>query len=153
MSLTTQRGYAYGVSLLIIGAVLWPAARTPPVDSFPLSNLPMFSHARPTEAAIEHVVAIGSDGNMRPVPPSLVAGAEVLQTKAAISYAIRRGRASRIKLCTTVAARLAPRDDWTEYTHVEVRRDHYHVLNYFDGNTTPLTTQRYARCKIKRAAP
>lgn len=153
MSAFGERVYAYSVSVALIGAVLWPTVRTPPVDSFPLSTLPMFSRKRPAEVLIDHVVAVNGEGVVTVVPPSLVAGSEVLQTKAAITYAVRRGPAASLKLCHTVAERLAKRDNWTHATRVEVRRDRYHVLKYFDGHNKPLKSLAFARCPIERTAP
>ena len=144
--------YAYVVSLALVAAVLWPALRTPPQDSFPLSTFPMFSRKRPAEVLIDHVVAVDEQGVAQVVPPQLVAGVEVLQTKVAIAHAVRSGKAGRQRLCREVAARLASEPAWRHAKRVEVRRDRFAVLKYFSDSRKPLHTQVYARCNIGPAS-
>ncbi len=148
MSTQGSAAYAYAVSLVLIGAVMWPAVRTPPQDSFPLSTFPMFSRKRPAEVLIDHVVAVDDRGVAQVVPPQLVAGADVLQTKVAIAHAVRSGGAGRQRLCREVAARLAKEPDWRHAKRVEIRRDRFAVLKYFSDSREPIHSQVYVRCKV-----
>ncbi|MEM1030580.1 MAG: hypothetical protein AAGN82_09530 [Myxococcota bacterium] len=123
-------------------------------DSFPLSTFPMFSRARPTELALDHVVLVGPEGHREPVPPALVFSREVLQTKVAVQRAVRRGRGPALALCREVAGRLAssPSPPAVGAT-VEVRTDRYHVLRYAEGDDTPLEQRVHARCPVIVAVP
>lgn len=152
MRLADHPLYAYAAGLVLVGAVLWPMFRSPPKDSFPLSTFPMFSHHRPAQMDIDHVVAVNTKRQPRVVPPGMVAGSEVLQTKVAIAHAVRRGRGASLKLCRDVAARLATSDDYADVVFVEVRRDRYDVLGYFSGEPKPLSSRVFARCVVRRTA-
>lgn len=149
------RAWAYLVSLALIGAVLWPLQQNEPKDSFPLSIYPMFSKARPTEASIDHVVAVATDGRQQAVPPHLVASGEVLQAKVAISHTLERGRRGAEELCRKVAAALVDQPDWSWAERVEVRSDRYLVLGYFSGARKPVWSRVHARCPLhpERGAP
>ena len=140
--------YAYTVSAIVLGLVLAPALRAPTYDSFPTSSYPMFARDRAREATVAHVVAISDDGRHRPIPPPLVANDEVLQAAATIHAALRRKKA--MKLCLDVAERVAVHPDWVEFTWLEVPRDRYDVITYFEGETKPKDRDIRARCRIKR---
>jgi hypothetical protein len=129
------------VSVAMLAAVASPLWHG--VDSFPLSTFPMFSKARPAEVDIDHVVAVDAQGNRWALPPSLVMRGEVLQTKVAITEAIR-GRRAR-DLCRDVAARLED----PAVVSVEVRSDRYRVSEYF-ANRKPIESRVHARCKVPR---
>ncbi len=148
MSSPAAAVYAYAVSAIVLGAVLAPAFRAPTYDSFPTSSYPMFARDRAREATVAHVVAISDDGRHRPIPPPLVANDEVLQAAATIHAALRRNKA--MKLCLDVAERVALDPDWTEFTWLEVTRDRYDVITYFEGETKPKGRDIRARCRIKR---
>ena len=145
-----RRAWAYSVSLLLVGAVLWPLQQRPPRDSFPLSTYPMFSRKRPTELSIDHVVAI-ADARQEAVPPNLVASGEVLQAKATITQKLRRGRRGAEELCREVAERLQGEGDWSWARHLEVRSDRYLVLGYFSGSKKPIWSRMHARCDLRGA--
>ncbi len=153
MSLLNRPALAYAISIALVGAVLSPMIGEVPKDSFPLSTFPMFSHKRPATVEIDHVVAIDDNHDVHVVPPQLVAGSEVLQTKAAIAHAVNRGKQARRKLCRDVAARLAQDDDYRRIKRVEVRRDRFNVARYFSESKKPLHTQVFVRCSLPRQAP
>ena len=127
---------AWAVAVVTLGAVASPL-REGAQDSFPLSNFPMFSNARPAEAEIEHVVAVAGE-RREAIPPGMVASGEVLQTKVAISQTVQRGRAACRKLCREVAARVADDDAFAWAEEVHVRADRYQVLGYFTSSRRPL---------------
>lgn len=147
-----QRVWAYGVSLALVGAVLWPLQQQRPKDSFPLSTYPMFSRKRPTEVSIDHVVGVGPGGRQEAIPPDLVASGEVLQAKITISQKLRRGRRGAEELCEQVAARLAGRSAYAWVERVEVRSDRYLVVGYFTGARKPVWSRRHAQCAVPGAS-
>jgi len=148
MSSRAAVAYAYVASAIVLGVVAAPALRAPTYDSFPASSYPMFARDRPREATISHVVAISDDGRHRPIPPPLIANDEVLQAAATIHAALRRDQA--MKLCRDVAERVAAHPDWVEFTWLEVTRDRYDVITYFEGETKPKSRDTRARCRIQR---
>ncbi len=145
------RVYGYVVSALFLGAVLYPLQTDPPRDSFPLSTFPMFSKARPAFISIGHVMGVGADGQLRPLPPAIVASGEVLQAKVAIRSTIQRGRRATRELCSQVQRRVAEDSDLSWVQWVEVRTDRYQVAGYFSGARKPVSTQEHARCRVERA--
>lgn len=145
-----ERGYGYVVSVVLLGAMLYPLQTEPQRDSFPLSTYPMFSIARPAFIEIGHVVGVGADDQRRPLPPELVASGEVLQAKVAILATIQRGRRAVRDLCAEVSARIASDPSLSWVVWVEVRTDRYQVAGYFSGAKQPLSGRLHARCKVPR---
>lgn len=140
-------------SVGLLGALLWPILRDPPTDGFPLSNYPMFSHAKEHEnARIVHVVGVSREGRHRPVPPELLGSEEVMQASQTVQVAIARGHAR--ELCRHTAARVTDDPDHGDIEHLEVRTDFYDAVAYFAGDTKPHGTQIHARCSVPpEAAP
>jgi len=136
-----KRAGAYIVSAALIAAVWLPVIQN--TDSFPLSNYPMFSKARPSIAHIDHAVGVLPNGDTEVIPPNIVGSGEVLQAKTIVSHTIRRGRRAAGKLCRAIAGR-AP-----NYERIEIRSDSYDVLGYLDGNTKPVKSRVHARCTAR----
>jgi len=135
----------FSVGLLLI--VLLPILRDPPRDGFPLSNYPMFSHARDRATAeIVHVVGLSSEGRHRPLGPELLGTAEVMQAHQTVRVAIRRGHAR--ELCRRVAQRVRTEPEHADLHHLEVRTDHYDAIAYFAGDKRPRQTRVHARCTV-----
>jgi hypothetical protein len=132
------------VSTVVLGAILWPMLRDPPIDSFPLSTYPMFSRHRPKVIALDHVVGVRADGSREVIPPGTVASREVLQTKVLIRDTVRRGPRAALALCREVAARVSAAD----FHRIEIRHDAYRVLPYFEGDRAPVKSRVHARCKV-----
>jgi hypothetical protein len=132
-------------SLVIVGLTLAPMIRDR--DSFPLSNYPMFSsqRARPWIAV---VVGIDDQGSQRPIPPRLVANAEVMQAAQTIANAVARKQAK--PLCERVAARIADEPEWRTTIVVEVQSRQFDPRTYFTQpeGRTPLKVRKRARCKV-----
>lgn len=146
-----ERAYGYVVSVLLLGAMLYPLQTEPKRDSFPLSTFPMFSKSRPAFIALDHVVGIGTDGKRtEPIPPEVVFSSEVLQTKVAIRNTVRRGRRASRALCTEVRKRVAAMPDLSWVDWVEVRTDRYQVAGYFTGAREPVWSRKHARCRVDR---
>lgn len=116
-------------------------------DSFPLSNYPMFSSNR-AQPWISVVVGIDAQGEQRPIPPRLVANAEVMQAAQTIANAVKRRQAK--PLCERVAARIAQEPDWQTAVAVEVQSRQFDPRTYFlsaEGRE-PLRVRKRARCPV-----
>lgn len=146
--------YAYGVSAAMLGLVLWPALRSPPVDGFPLSTYPMFSQGRrdPT-AVVERAVGVTADGQRRPVPPRLVGSEEVLQARALVARSLAQGGGASRALCRDIAARVAAAPAFADVVSVELRADTFDAVAFLAGREEPLRSKVHVRCKCKEGAP
>lgn len=152
MSDLASRALPYGVSLLVLGAVVSPALSSTPTDGFPLSTYPMFSHGRTDPmATMNHVVGRTTAGVEHPIPPRLVANDEVLQAKAVVDRAVRQGAATQRELCVAVADRLRTETgELAEVTSVEVRSATYDSVKYFTEDAPPVKTKVFAQCPVPR---
>lgn len=132
-------------SAALIGLTLAPGFTGE--DSFPLSNYPMFSSATP-HPWVAVVVARDAQGNQWPIPPGLVANAEVMQAAQTIANAVKRGQAKL--LCERVAARIADEPDWHSAVEVQVQSRQFDSKTYFSSpeGREPLRVRRRARCKV-----
>jgi hypothetical protein len=132
-------------SVVMIGLTIMPGFTDR--DSFPLSNYPMFSSAK-LQPWIAVVVARDAQGQQRPVPPRLVANAEVMQAAQTIGLAVKRGQAKA--LCERVAARIADEPDWQTAVEVQVQSRQFDPRTYFTSaeGREPLRVRRKARCPV-----
>jgi hypothetical protein len=101
------RVYAAAVSLALIGAAVWPVAREPREDSFPLSTYPMFASRRPTRQTYRYALGVTANGERRTLSPLLVGTGEVLQAIRVIDRAVAGGQGAMREMCRTIAARVA----------------------------------------------
>lgn len=145
-----ERALAYGLSLLVLGAMLSPLLRHPDDDSFPLSTYPMFSHARPRELTMVHALGIDAAGERAPLPPMISAGnREVLQSMATLQQAVRAGRAAA--QCDEIAARVLADGSLAHVVSVEIATDTFDAVAYFEeGRTAPIARSAHARCEVPR---
>lgn len=144
-----RRWWGVCVSLVMLGAAVYPALRDPPKDGFPLSTYPMFSHGRKSpRARIRHVVAIDAQGKEVMVPPKMVANDEVMQAVMTVARAVKQKRAPQ--LCGRVAAQIHERGelDGIVPVRVEVRTDVYDAVAYFEGDTRPRRSKVHATCEV-----
>ena len=102
-----MRAFAAAVSLALIAATLWPVARDPRADSFPLSTYPMFAWKRETRQTFRYALGETAGGERRILSPGLVGTGEVLQALQVIGRAVAAGRGEATKLCEAIAARVA----------------------------------------------
>lgn len=134
-------------SVVMLGLTIAPVAREH--DSFPLSSYPMFSSVR-TKPWIAVVVGRDAAGEQRPIPPRLVANAEVMQAVQTIANAVKRKQAK--PLCERVAARIADEPQWADVVEVEVQSRQFDPYTYFTQveGRTPLKVRTRARCEVRR---
>ena len=148
-----SKWYAGGVSILTIGAVLWPVVRNwreSPEDDFPLSHYPMFSAKRPEKVRVTHLVGVDGDGRRYLVPYKYAGGGGMNQVRRQINRLVREGKADA--LCQTVAARISLEEEgrFTEVVNVQVITGKYRLSDYFSGNKEPLSEDIRASCPVRR---
>ncbi len=145
-----MRLLAYGFGLPLAVLACWPAFREPPVDSFPLSNYPMFSKKR-GRLQLDQVIGVGSAG-VRPLPPRAVANEEVMQALVLIRRAVRGGPREAAALCRRVARNVAPLPEFSDLRQIQVVTAQYEPLRYFAGSTQPESFRPHATCNVSRSS-
>ncbi|MGD8863872.1 MAG: hypothetical protein PVI30_27910 [Myxococcales bacterium] len=152
----TRRAYAYAVSVLILGATVYPAFEDPGDDSFPLSTYPMFSRPKPRTVAVSSAVALGEGGFEQAVPPSYVANAEAMQALQTIKKSLRAGRRAAQRLCRAIAARIdAGGDpDFAQATEVALVTERIDSIAFLAGESDAGGERRvHVRCPIREPSP
>ena len=140
---------AYLITTLLAGAVAAPLFGILRSDSFPISTYPMFASARASEVAISHALAVRTDGERRPLPPSAVANAEVIQAFETVRQALRQGPEATQALCDRIAAGLAHSGGQGGTKRVEIVTDRFDAVSYFKGDTQPLASTVHAQCEVR----
>ncbi|MEO0324308.1 MAG: hypothetical protein AAF447_15205 [Myxococcota bacterium] len=149
-----ERSYAALVSLALLGAMVSPALRDPPVDSFPLSDYPMFSLGRPSPLLdVTHALGVGADGERRALPPLLsAANREVLQSMVTLHRAVQ-GAPGAAPHCAEVAERVAADPAFADVVAVELATSRFDTVRYLArGETAPLGRRIHHRCAVRRPA-
>lgn len=148
------RSYVYAVSVLLTALVLWPVFRDPPVDSFPLSNYPMFSAGRPDPMlTLPHALGVHEDGERTPLSPTIASDNwEVLQSMMIINSAINGGPPTQVSFCLAIAGRVRDSgdDDLGDVVAVELATSTFDTVAYFDGDTAPRERVVHHRCEVER---
>lgn len=144
-----ERAFALFFAIGMTAAVLWPAVREPPIDSFPLSNYPMFSEPR-DRAAVVGVIGVTVDDTRRGLPPDVVANGEFMQAAGTVGQAIRRGPAALNALCAEVAARVARDPRLTDVDKVAIVTYWYQPVAYFTEDPEPVLWKPHAGCRVHR---
>lgn len=150
--MTRTRWFGLVVTLVMLGAVLWPLTRHPAWgDSFPLSTYPMFATRRAgAKLYLEYLVATAPDGARRHVPPRLIANAEVMQAIVTVQQSVRRGEA--MVLCKRVAPRVARDGRFAAMTELTVVSGSHAAYDYLVHGKHG-KERVIARCPIEREAP
>ncbi len=138
--------WAAALALTMTVAILWPIV--PDEDGFPLSNYPMFSRPKKTEAKIYHVVGFTPGGAGMPLSPKMVGTDEIMQAYQTVKLAIRGGRAGT--LCAEVAGRVAESRDFADVVRVEVRIDVFDAVRYWSGDRSTDRSRIVAKCEVAR---
>lgn len=141
---------AYLFSAAFLAAVAWPAFRDPPRDSFPLSNYPMFSRARPDpRITLTNVTAVRDDGTRVPLTPGQATGNdEVLQAMVLIRRAALAPPDRRQAFCERAARRLVDGGDADGVVALEIATARHDGLAYFRPGYTPLARRLHHRCEV-----
>jgi len=149
------RLHAYGLSALVIAAVLSPLRldpQDPTQDSFPLSTYPMFSYDRGRIASVTVALAQGPGGYEQAVPPSFVATSETMQALKTIAKSVRAGGRRARELCESIAEHVAASDDpaFARATEVALVRNTVDSIDYLSGDRTPRERRVHVRCAVLR---
>lgn len=157
MALADRPLWGWAVTLGSAALVLSPALSRKPKDSFPLSNYPMFAHGRKdATVTVDHAIALGKDGSEQPVPPRLVGSDEVLQARATIGRAARKGAAEARALCAAIAGRVSAAGALDGAERIEIRTTKLDAVAWFvalgEGAPPPppLSMKRHATCRVAR---
>jgi hypothetical protein len=144
-----ERRFAIVVGLALALAVVSPALRPSPRDSFPLSTYPMFSRGRPdTDLSLVQALGVRPDGARFPLPPRITADTyEVLQSMVVLDRAVREGRAGGLCEAIAARARAAASED---VAAVEIATSRFDVVRYFEEAPRPLARVVHARCEVER---
>lgn len=104
-----ERLRSYLLLGLVAGAMVWPALREPPQDSFPLSDYPMFSAGRPdANLTITHALGIDAAGVETPLSPMITSGnREVMQSMMSLHHGVHSGPERSAAYCLEIAERVA----------------------------------------------
>jgi len=144
-----ERWFAIAFGLGLLSLLFVPLIRR--ADGFPLSNYPMFSRNRSTQADVFHVVAHSRVGEHRPVPPTLLGTVEIMQASQTAKVAAKNGPEAASELCIRVASAVADAgDDWADVDALELRKDRYDAVRYWQGERSPSSTKVFARCTVPR---
>ena len=151
-----SKWYAGGVSIVTIGAVLWPIMRNwqeSSEDDFPLSHYPMFSAKRPEKVRVTHLVGVDRDERRHLIPYKYAGGGGMNQVRRQINRIVREGKADA--LCQTVAARISLEEEgrFTGVTTVRVVTGKYRLADYFGGDKSPVSENVRASCPVRRDIP
>jgi hypothetical protein len=143
----------FGLALVIVS----PALADRPKDSFPLSTFPMFAEGRKDgTVTVDHALAIDEAGGETPIPPRIVGSDEVLQARATIGRAIKKGAKESKDLCAKIAARAATSDDFAAARTIELRTTKVDAVAWFSAEVgarpEPISMKRHATCRIERGA-
>lgn len=152
--MTKQRkGFAGGLSVLMIGAVLWPVIenrRKEPKDSSPLSYYPMFSAKRSKWVYVNHVVGLDARGGRHLLPYACAGTGGLNQVRRQINRIVREGRAD--ELCQMVAAKGALEERFAGVVTVQVVTGRYRLADYFAGKRDPVSERVRASWPVERGS-
>lgn len=136
------------IAVLVLLSPILENWKQKPVDSFPLSYYPMFSHRRDATFRGDSVVGVSRDGNRQVLSYRLIGTGGFNQVRRQVRAQIKAGRGA--DLCAQVAGRLSRAKDnaLREFHAVEVLRTTHDVDAFFSGNRTPLESKVYAACEV-----
>ena len=147
--LTERTDFAVVATIVVALVVVSPALSDKPRDGYPLSTYPMFAWEMKRVASVEHAVYFreGSTEAL-PVAPRFVGTDEVLQARATIARAIRKGSERQAEVCAEIAGRLA-KDGSTGARAVELRTGTYDAVAYFtEDRREPQKNVIHLRCAV-----
>lgn len=144
-----MRAFAAAISLALIGATLWPLARHPRDDGFPLSTYPMFASRRPTVQTYRYALGETASGQRRTLSPSVVGTGEVLQAMRVIDRALAAGRGEAAKLCVAIAARVAADAARGDVVAIRLVTGTHDAVEYLARGQVGRETD-ILRCPVKR---
>lgn len=137
------------VSIGLIGATLWPVAKDPRDDGFPLSTYPMFASKRPTVQTYRYALGETAAGERRILSPGMVGTGEVLQALRILQRAASGGRAEAGRLCEAIAARVAGADEFRDVAAIRLVTGTHDAVEYLARDRVG-REREILRCEVKR---
>jgi hypothetical protein len=150
-----QRAYAYGVTVIVLLLVGYPATRSLDTDDYPLSTYPMFARPRGRVGDVTSALAIAADGRSSPLPPNFVANAEAMQAVSTLRRAVASGPRASGALCRAIAERVSRASDVAlrGAVRVEIVSGRVDAIDYLGERAAPRSRQLHARCDVPHGAP
>lgn len=142
-------------ALALVVAVAWPMWRSPWIDSFPLSNYPMFSQPRSAESTVDLAVGVDAEGRQVRLDPAAIGGSDqIIQAARALGDSVRSGTTDA--LCGEIASRVSGR--WPEVVSIQIATETHDVVGWFGadadpqtGQPKPVRRQVHTTCPVDRA--
>lgn len=136
------------IAVLVLLSPVAENWKSKPVDSFPLSYYPMFSHRRESTFRGNSVVGISPDGTRQVLPYRVIGTGGFNQVRRQVRAQVKAGRGE--DLCAQVAARLSRSKDAAlrDLHTVQVLRATHDVDAFLAGDRTPLEAEVYAACEV-----
>ncbi|MBS1119409.1 MAG: hypothetical protein H6Q90_1637 [Deltaproteobacteria bacterium] len=142
------RALPAAISIVLIGATLWPLVRQPVDDDFPLSTYPMFAFERPTRMTMSYAVGITRTGR-RYLRPEIVGTPEVLQARAIIERGIGGTARERMALCSQIATTLREVSEFDDVVAIAIVTGTHDALDFLIRGQIGTEIER-VRCEVKR---
>ncbi len=131
--------------------IVWPVRHNwtrKPVDSFPLSYYPMFSHDRGGKADMTYLLGVAADGKRRYLPYQLAGTGGMNQVRKVIA---KRAKKDPAGLCRAVAEAIARGErSLPDVQTVKVVRSQFSFDQFFAGDQTPKTSTVLCSCNVTR---
>ena len=143
------RAGATVISIVLIGATLFPLTRNPSDDSFPLSTYPMFAWKRPTRMSMSYPVGETASGERRYLVPRIIGSGEVLQARAIVERAVAKGGTELAQLCQRIAATVARAPRFADVVRIRVMSGTHESIDYLVEGKLGVEVER-TRCEVKR---
>jgi UDP-N-acetylmuramoyl-tripeptide--D-alanyl-D-alanine ligase len=146
--------YAWVLSMVVLGAALLPVQENRskyPVDSFPLSYYPMFSHAHPEIQTFTYVLATDDSARRHYVHYRHCGSGGLNQVRKQIAKIARYGEKDASELCRAVAGRLAQREPefFSRLTRVSLVSGEFRPTEYFGaGRKEPISERVHGAFEI-----
>jgi hypothetical protein len=137
------------ISIVMIGATLWPVTRRPVADSFPLSTYPMFAFERPTKLTMSYAVGITQRGDRRFLSPAIIGSPEALQALAIIERGLAGKPAERMALCTEIADSVRGYPALDDIVTIAIVTGSHDALDFLLRDRVGTERER-VRCQVKR---
>lgn len=137
------------VSLALIGATLWPLARDPADDGYPLSTYPMFSWKRPTKMRLTYGIGLTAAGQRRYLSPAIAGSREILQARAILERAAGQGPKALRALCDAMAARVAASPAHADVVELRIVVATHDAVEFLVRDVVAPESERM-RCVVKR---
>lgn len=135
-------------TLAVIAFLAWPASWKKGRDSFPLSPYPMFARKKTSPMmSLEYAVALDAMGERSFVAPSYVGSGEVLQARALISGAIRRGPDSAQQFCRELLGRLRASAAHRDTVELRLVRGRHNAVAYLQSDQSESVEKVVVSCQ------